>query len=87
MFHTDHLLQVVDGGLTELGVPRTITDEQTIKFYKQQQRKDAKVMELCAVKAGSFHFSLLDLRCPAGSPRVRRSHGLPSEPGSGSGCT
>lgn len=42
MFHTDHLLQVVDGGLTELGVPRTITDEQTIKFYKQQQRKRCK---------------------------------------------
>lgn len=54
MFHTDHLFQVVDGGLTELGVPGTITDEQTIKFYKQQQRKDAKVMELCAVKAGHF---------------------------------
>lgn len=54
MFHTDHLLQVVDGGLTELGVPRTVTDEQTIKFCKQQQRKDAKVMALCAVKAGHF---------------------------------
>lgn len=39
MFHTDHLLQVVDGGLTELGVPGTITDEQTIIFYKQQQCK------------------------------------------------
>lgn len=34
--HTDHLPHVVDGGLTELGIPGAVTDEQTIKIYKRQ---------------------------------------------------
>lgn len=50
MFCTDHLLQVVDGGLTELGVPGTITDEQTVIVYKQQQQRNANVMKLCEAK-------------------------------------
>lgn len=54
MFYADHLLQVVDGGLTELGVPGTITDEQTVIFYKQQQQRNANVMNLCEAKAENF---------------------------------
>lgn len=38
MFHTDHLPQAVDGGLTELRIPGTVTDEQTIKIYKRQEK-------------------------------------------------
>lgn len=33
-FNADHLPHVVDGGLTELGVPGAVTDEQTIKICK-----------------------------------------------------
>jgi len=32
MFCADHLPHVVDGGLTELGVPGAVTDEQTIEI-------------------------------------------------------
>lgn len=31
LVHADHVPHVADGGLTELGVPGTVTDEQTIK--------------------------------------------------------
>ena len=35
--HTDHLPQVVDGGLAELGVPGAVTEEHTVKIYKRQE--------------------------------------------------
>lgn len=37
LVHRDHLPYVVDGGLTELGIPGTITDEQTIKIWKKMR--------------------------------------------------
>lgn len=40
-FDADHLPHVVDGGLTELGVPRAVTDEQTVEIYKHNARVTA----------------------------------------------
>lgn len=45
MFDTDHLPQVVNGGLTELWISRAITDEQTIKIYKITKVRDKGVDE------------------------------------------
>lgn len=39
-FDTDHLPHVVDGGLTELGIPGAVTDKQTIKIYKQREKSN-----------------------------------------------
>lgn len=39
--HTDHLPHVVDGVLTELRIPRAVTDEQTIKIYEKRRGKSA----------------------------------------------
>lgn len=44
MLHTDHLAQVVDGSLAELGVPGAITDKQPIKLCSTQ-RQDRLVGE------------------------------------------
>lgn len=41
VFHTDHLPHVVDGVLTELRISRAVTDEQTIKIYKHEGKKNA----------------------------------------------
>ena len=41
VFHTDHLPHVVNGVLTELRIPRAVTDEQTIKIYKREGEKSA----------------------------------------------
>lgn len=35
--NTNHLPHVVDGGLTTLGVPGAVTDEQAVKIYGRQQ--------------------------------------------------
>lgn len=44
VLHTDHLPQVADGGLAQLGVPGTITDKQTIKVCRRQQHKEPTVI-------------------------------------------
>lgn len=44
MLHTDHLAQVVDGSLAELGVPGAITDKQPIKLCSTE-RQDRLVGE------------------------------------------
>lgn len=39
MLHTDHLAQVADGGLAELGVPGAVTDKQTVKLCSTEKQQ------------------------------------------------